>query len=79
MLGTCSDCNRETNPEQYPYFFSICAGCWERFKNAGMRRPTEVRRDVDDIRPRFQELSRDAEISRGPTERKSRASGFIPE
>ncbi len=34
MHGTCTDCNRITDTGEYPYFFSICAECWERFRNA---------------------------------------------
>jgi len=32
MLGACTDCDQITDTEQYPYFFSLCSECWEKYK-----------------------------------------------
>ncbi len=53
MHGTCTDCNRITDTGEYPYFFSICAECWEGFRNSADTQVTEYQyAEIPDRLPR---------------------------
>jgi len=49
MHGTCTDCNHITDPGEYPYFFSIYAECWERFRSVGDMSVTEYQSEYEGL------------------------------